>query len=104
LPATATGTEAAAKAALPPTGVASTSQILVIHLANHAPGALDEYGPDMADYAAELLWLSYRGGAKARAAEAGGAEAAALRPDRPSPDLAAALSVRPKLRAAIAAP
>ena len=104
LPATATGTEAAAKAALPPTGVASTSQILAIHLANHAPGALDEYGPDMADYAAELLWLSYRGGAKARAAEAGGAEAAALRPDRPSPDLAAALSVRPKLRAAIAAP
>ncbi len=104
LPVTATGTEAAAEAALPPTGVAPTSQILAIHLANHAPEALDEYGPDMAEYAAELLWLSYRGGAKARAAEAGGAEAAALRPDRPSPDLAAALSIRPKLRAAIAAP
>jgi hypothetical protein len=57
----------------------------------------------MADYAAELLWLSYRGGAKARAAREGGAEAAALQPDRPSAELAAALAVRPKLRAALAA-
>ena len=103
LPAAPTGTEAAATGALPPAGVAPTSQILAIHLANHAPEALDEYGPDMADYAAELLWLSYRGGAKARAAREGGAEAAALQPDRPSAELAAALAVRPKLRAALAA-
>ena len=103
LPAAPTGTEAAVAAALPPTGVAPTSQILAIHLANHAPEALDEYGPEMAEYAAELLWLSYRGGAKARAARDGGAEAAALRPDRPSADLSAALAVRPKLRAALAA-
>lgn len=104
LPAGATGTEAAAEAALPASGVAPTSQILAIHLANHAPEALDDYGPDMAEFAAELLWLSYRGGAKARAAETGTAEAMALRPDRPSADLEAALAVRPRLRAALAAP
>lgn len=103
LPAAPTGTEAAAAAALPPAGVAPTSEILAIHLANHAPEALDEYRSDMFDYAAELLWLSFRGGAKARAARDGGAEAAALQPDRASPDLAAALAVRPKLRAALAA-
>lgn len=103
LPAAPTGHEAAAEAALPAPGVAPTSQILAIHLANHAPEALDDLGPDMADYAAELLWLSYRGGAKARAAREGTAEAMALKPDRPSPELAAALAVRPRLRAALAA-
>ncbi len=104
LPTGPTGTEAVAEAALPAAGVEPTSEILAIHLANHNPEALDEYGPEMAEYAAEILWLSHRAGAKARAATTEGVEAAMIRPDRASPELSAALATRPELRAVVAVP
>lgn len=104
LPAGPTGTEAVAEAALPAAGVEPTSEILAIHLANHSPEALDDYGPEMADFAAEILWLSHRAGARARAAETEGVEAAMIRPDRASADLRAALATRPELRAVLAVP
>lgn len=97
LPVAPTGTEAAARATLPPTGVESTANILQTHLANHRPDAVHEFGPELADYAPELLWLSLRAGAKARAVETPGLEAPVL-PDRPSPALRDALAGKPTLR------
>ena len=102
LPSAATGIEAAAEEALPPAGVESTSNILLAHLANHAPDAAAEFGPDLSDYSAELLWLSMRSGAKARALETLGDEAA-VTPDTVSPDLAKAVSEKPALKALIRA-
>ncbi|OYX44851.1 MAG: hypothetical protein B7Z02_03265 [Rhodobacterales bacterium 32-67-9] len=104
LPAGPTGTEAVAEAALPAAGVEPTSEILALHLANHNPEALDEYGPEIAEYAAEILWLSHRAGARTRAAETEGVEAAMIRPDRASAGLRAALATRPELRAVVAVP
>ena len=102
LPTGAGGHEAVADADLPPEGVEPTSAILVTHLANHAPEALDEYGPEVAEFAGELLWLSYRTGARRRVADSGQegpALEAMLTPDTPSPGLRAALAGKPALRA-----
>ncbi|MHC9234799.1 S8 family peptidase [Pseudooceanicola sp. 502str34] len=95
LPTAATGHEAVT----PPVaaGVQSTDMVLQEHLAANAPQALDDYGPDLADYAPEMLWLSYRHGARARAAEAGATTEAILKPDPASPGLSARLAARPAL-------
>lgn len=77
----------------------STSQILAAHLANHRPEAAEEFGPELEAYAPEILWLSYRAGARQRAV-AGGAESLA-RPERASPGLERGLADRPALRAAV---
>lgn len=102
LPATPTGTEALPDAALPPTGVEPTANITLTHLANYHPEAAAEFGPELTDYAAELLWLSLRAGAKARATETPGFEAP-VRPDQPSPELREALDDRPALRGLVGA-
>lgn len=102
LPAAPTGTEALSDAALPPTGVEPTANIALTHLANHHPEAAAEFGPELADYSAELLWLSLRAGAKARAAETPGLEAP-IRTDPPSPSLREALADKPALRELVGA-
>lgn len=103
LPAAPTGTEAVGDDALPPTGVESTANILLTHLSNYDPAAAAEFDADLAEFAPELLWLSHRAGAKARAAETLGTETAVL-PDQASTGLAAALAARPALRAMIRTP
>jgi len=100
LPVSATGTEAVPDSALASTGVESTANILITHLANHHPDAVDEFDPGLADYAGEILWLSARTGARARAAETPGLEGVAAS-DPASPALAAALTSSPALRATI---
>lgn len=98
LPQGRTGTEAAADAALPPSGVDSTANVLLTHLTNHDPAAAQEFGPDLIAFAPEILWLSHRTGARARALT-NGAESVALGRDTRSPGLEAALAARPALRA-----
>ncbi len=100
LPASATGTEAVPDTALASTGVESTANILITHLANHHPDAVDEFDPALADYAGEILWLSNRTGARARAAETPGLEGV-TESDPASPALVAALTNSPVLRATI---
>ncbi|OAN70690.1 hypothetical protein A8B78_04350 [Jannaschia sp. EhC01] len=100
LPTAPTGTEARPDAVLPATGVEPTANIALTHLANHHPEAAIEFGPDLADYAGELLWLSLRAGAKVRAAETSGLEAP-VRPDQPSPALREALADKPALRGVV---
>lgn len=98
LPHGATGTEALADTALPATGVETTANILQVHLANHDPDALAEFGPELAEFAPEILWRSHRTAARRRAADILGAEAV-IAPDVASAELAAALADRPRLRA-----
>jgi hypothetical protein len=100
LPTAPTGTEAAGDNDLPPTGVESTANVLLTHLANHDPAAAREFGADLAEFAPEILWLSHRTGARARAI-ANGAEEAVLGGDHRSDGLDAALADRPALRAAV---
>lgn len=106
LPAGAGAHEALPDAALPPEGVEPTSAILVSHLALERPEALDDYGPAVAPFAGELLWLSYRAGARRRVVEDGLealAPEAVLRPDEPSDELRAVIADRPALRALVRA-
>jgi len=79
-------------------GVESTANILLTHLANHAPEAVQEFDETISDYAAELLWLRYRAGARARAEES---LEAPMTDDMISPDLAEALASKPLLKAAV---
>ncbi|WP_171174390.1 S8 family serine peptidase [Ruegeria sp. HKCCD8929] len=102
LPQSLTGHEAVAESDLGPAGIESSANILLTHLANHAPAAAAEFSSDLADYASELLWLSHRTGARARAAETLGVEAA-LVPDATSHGLGAILADKPALRAAVGA-
>lgn len=95
-----TGAEAPAA---PSDQVESTANILLTHLAGHRPDAAAEFSPDLAPYAAELLWLSQRAGAKARASASSPTEAP-LQPDVPSGDLQAAVAGKPALSAITAAP
>lgn len=78
----------------------STLNVLQMHLAgsSEAAGAA-EVTPEMAEFAPELIWLSYRAGAKQRLLE-NDTEAVMLA-DEPSAALAAALANAPALRAAI---
>ncbi|PRY26127.1 subtilase family protein [Aliiruegeria haliotis] len=101
--------EAALDASLPPAteGVGDpadstepTLNILQAHLAGVDEAAVNELDPGMADYAQEMLWMSYRSGARARALE-GLAEEAILPGDAPSDGLAGRLSGKPALRAAL---
>ncbi|AVO39318.1 S8 family serine peptidase [Pukyongiella litopenaei] len=102
LPLASTGTEAVGDDKLPATGTESTANILLSHLADNAPDAAAEFDPALADYAAEMIWRSYRAGARARAAEMLGDEAPPV-PDAPSEALAGAIADKPALRAALAA-
>lgn len=98
-----TGTEAPAPVPAGPTGTAPALEHLQVHLAGHDTDALGDVDAAMADYAAELIWLSHRAQARARAAETGGAETLAG-PDPASPGLTGALADRPALRAALRRP
>jgi hypothetical protein len=78
----------------------STLNVLQMHLAgsSEAAGAA-EVTPEMADFAPELIWLSFRAGAKKRLLDS---DAEAVMPaDEPSAALAAVLANAPALRAAI---
>lgn len=78
----------------------STLNILQMHLAgSNETMAADAVGPDLADLAPELIWLSYRNGAKRRMLDTD-AEAV-LQEDKPSAAVAAALAKSPALAAAI---
>ena len=78
-----------------------TINVLMAHLGGHAPAAMDEVTPPLAPYAPEILWLSYRAGARQRMNENGGGFMAGG--DAPSPDLRAVLADKPALRAAVGA-
>lgn len=93
---------AGAESAAPPSDrVETTAAILRSHLANHRPEAVAEVDSAIAPYAAELIWLSYRAGARGRAVRNSPAEAMAPA-DTPSPGLAAAVAGRPGLAALLA--
>lgn len=98
------GTEAPPAADLPDPGVLPSLAVLQDHLANHDPEALSEVGPEMADYAAEVIWLSHRAAARARAAETEGVAESIVSPDPVSPGLAANLAGKPALRAVLRQP
>jgi len=99
LPQGVTGTEAVPDSALPLAGVESTASILQVHLASHDPAAAAEFGSYLAVFAPEILWLSHRTGARARAAS-NGAESVGRTRDPRSAGLELALAARPALRAA----
>lgn len=84
---------------------ASTLDVLQAHLANASvateAAAATEVTPEMSDFAAEMLWLSYRAGARRRMAEASHGAEAPPASDTPSKDLTKALAHSPGLRAAL---
>jgi len=77
--------------------VETTGNILLTHMANNHPEAVDDVTEDMIEFAPELLWLSYRAGAKQRALSTG--TETRITPDQPSADLSAAIVGKPALRA-----
>ncbi|MEP5732058.1 MAG: S8 family serine peptidase [Sulfitobacter sp.] len=78
----------------------STLNILQLHLANSSESAgIGAIDADLADLAPELIWLSYRNGAKRRMLETD-AEAV-VQTDTPSADVAQALARSPALQQAI---
>lgn len=81
--------------------VETSAAILRAHLAGHHPEAVAEVDAAMAPYAAELIWLSHRAGARGRALRNSPTEAFAPAA-RPSPGLAAAVAGRPGLAALVA--
>jgi hypothetical protein len=86
--------------AAPSPDAVSTLNILQLHLAGSSEAmAADAVSADMADLAPELIWLSYRTGAKKRMLETD--SEAVIQPDVPSPAVAEALANTPALRAAI---
>ncbi|WP_167853470.1 S8 family serine peptidase [Roseovarius aestuariivivens] len=97
------GAEAPAPAEPGPTGATPSLAVLQDHLAGHDPAAAAELDSDLADYAAELIWLSHRAQARVRAAESLTTEAVAA-PDAASDALAARLTEKPALRAALRRP
>lgn len=101
LPTSPTGTEALADTQLPPQGVQSTLNVAVTALAAQIPDAAAELDVDLADHAAEILWLAYRNAARERAVATGHAEALAAVPDEPSGSLATKLVTRPALARAL---
>lgn len=101
LPTGPTGAEAVADAQLPPQGAQSTLNVAVTALAAQMPEAAAELDTDLADHAAEILWLAYRNAARERAVATGHAEALAAVPDAPSGALAAELATRPALARAL---
>lgn len=101
LPTSPSGTEATADARLPPQGTQSTLNVAVSALAAQVPDAASELDADLADHAAEILWLAYRNAARERAIATGHAEALAAAPDAPSGALAAKLATRPALARAL---
>ncbi len=96
----APGTEAVAGTVPGPAGVTSTLGVLQTHLASHDPDALEDFGAELAEFAGEILWLSHRAGAKARAAESLDNEAA-VGANRASDELAAALADKPVLKSVL---
>ena len=78
----------------------SSLNVLQMHLAgsSEATGAAELTG-EMADFASEIIWLSYRAGAKRRVLE-GGTEAV-MQADEPSAALSVVLAQSPALRTAI---
>jgi hypothetical protein len=101
LPTSPTGTEALADEQLPPQGAQSTLNVAVTALAAQMPDAAAELDAELADHAAEILWLAYRNAARERAVATGHAEALAAVPDAPSGALAAELATRPALARAL---
>lgn len=92
-----TGTEAAPA---PSAGSVPTLDILQAHLADTNEAALDELDTDIAPFAQELLWMSYRQGARARAMAS--VETEMILPgDMPSAELSESLQNRPGLRQAL---
>ncbi|MFC6636793.1 S8 family serine peptidase [Sulfitobacter sp. JBTF-M27] len=86
--------------AAPSPDAVSTLNILQLHLIGSSEAmAADAVSADMADLAPELIWLSYRTGAKKRMLETD--SEAVIQPDVPSPAVAEALANTPALRAAI---
>lgn len=78
-----------------------TINVLLMHLAGRNEAAVAEVTPGLAPFAPELIWLSYRAGARRRMVESG--LEAAVRADAPSDALAAALAEAPALKALIGA-
>ena len=76
----------------------TTAQIALAHLTSYAPEAASEFEGEMAEYAGEILWLSFRARAQSRLAEA---TESPVRADRASPELSAVLSARPALATAL---
>lgn len=86
-----------AEAVAPPRAEAEpTINVLLAHLAGRSEAAVAEVGPSMGPYASELIWLSYRSGARQRAAKTGTESAGDY--DAPSEALEAALSDTSALR------
>ena len=86
--------------AAPSPDAVSTLNILQLHLAGSSEAmAADAVSADMADLAPELIWLSYRAGAKKRMLETD--SEAVIQHDVPSPAVAEALANSPGLQSAI---
>ncbi|WP_295316425.1 S8 family serine peptidase [Roseobacter sp.] len=86
--------------AVPDKEAVSTLNVLQMHLAGTSEAAVPAHvTPEMAEYAPEMIWLSYRAGARARMLESD-AEAP-MQPDDPSEGLAALLAQDPALRSAL---
>jgi serine protease len=77
-----------------------TLNILVSHLAGANEAATEEIAPEMAAFAQEMIWLSYRRGARDRALESLDTETS-LPADVASPGLDDQLRDKPALRAAL---
>lgn len=87
-----------------PVGAAEGTQALTMvdvlrdHLEDHAPEAMADLDDEVAPYAAELLWMSYRNGARLRAAAVMGPAGADIAMERVGSELDAVLAERDTLR------
>ncbi|WP_417605244.1 S8 family peptidase [Primorskyibacter flagellatus] len=93
-----TGTESPAP---PDSDATTTLNVLVEHLAGQSSEAATEVTPELAEYAPEILWLSYRRGARARIAESDGGTEALLPQDMATVGLQQAVTDKPALAALI---
>jgi len=89
--------------AAPGPDATSTLNVLVTHLAGQDIIAAAEVTPEMSEYASEILWLSFRRGARARISESEGGTEAILGEDSITFGLQSALSDKPALGALLGA-
>lgn len=82
--------------------VQSTATVFRQHLRDYDPKAEVDFDVGLEPFAAELLWMAYRNGARRKAAESRGLETVAREEERPGQRLAAALRHRSALREFIA--
>jgi hypothetical protein len=90
---------AAESSTTPDPDAGPTLNVLVSHLAGRDTNAAAEVTPELADFASEILWLSYRRGARERIVQSDGGAEAVMAEANATSDLKSALATKPAISA-----